>query len=215
MNYLSMTGVMFDEWNHKPWPTADEVDDSQHSNYRFAVPTDMGEWFAIGVEPSWIYGDESHEAMDRTNWDALMSHLGEVDSIGFDDALGEELAEERGVAMVGGVLLVRPGHRVLEVMEELRGELRGYPLLDEDAYSALEWEAWERYVDDGLKLDTERELRADYGFGDDQLEYVNDHWSDLAAEACGRMHYYYGFTGEHFPPMPELIAAIMCRTETV
>lgn len=103
-----------------------------------------------------------------------------------------------------------------EHYEQCASDLENYPLLDEDAYTALDHEAWERCWSDYVRRDIMRDAAATiataddgtydddrydevYDALDDELE-ISEHrypargWADIAHEG---MNGYYGLTGEY------------------
>lgn len=118
------------------------------------------------------YGDEGWAAIDETNWDAFLSDLGGEDG---DDQcpmayirgrwgstweLESDACRkgtcEHGYAILDRCLLVREGSDAWDVWEDVQRALANYPILDEDAYSQREMQAWDEYVGNGWAHDLAR-----------------------------------------------------------
>lgn len=203
---VSVTGVMFDPvGDGQRFPTVLEVGDSVYAN-RYAMDFGtFGGWSAVARDPrGTMHGDADWEAMDETNFAAVCAELG----FGFvpmaDDVVG---ACEVGAAICDRVLILDPAHddfadRIDEAMR-LHKALCDYPLLDEEAHSALEFEAWQQYAPTAW-ADEVRDLRTGRS---DTHERDEDRADILACIDAGdalnvlanHLHYNYGFSGEYWP----------------
>lgn len=140
--------------------------------YEEAKRADIAGWWEVGRDPHCdMYGDDDREAMDETNWDAFLSDLGGKDG---DDQCpmiyartrwgGWELERddcrdgtcEHGYAIVDHCLFVREGSDAWDTWEDVQRALANYPLLDDEAYSRRERDAWQEYMDGGWAYDLAR-----------------------------------------------------------
>jgi hypothetical protein len=239
---------MFTRPGDGEFPTVADIERSSWSLDLYSIDTEpFASWLAIAFDPrSLRYGDEDAEAMDETNWDALVSDL-----VGYDRCLGdgdhdgpphvspqyhgyrcgeagyrcqacEVAAVERdealaaGIAIIGQLLAVDPENLDdVEAMRDASRSLADYPLLDEDAYSAREWDAWcdwapTAWSDEIREASTElRYSSTPTGWMDeDTAEAFEDTDAEtMVAELSRDLHYYGGFSGEYGPPFLELFAA--------
>lgn len=100
------------------------------------------------------------------------------------------------------VVVARDGSPAADHAESCARSLADYPLLDESAYSAREYAAWETYWQDTARRDVAYAAAdviaaatgADSYDVADVLESHADGWEGPALEA---MAYWHGFTGEH------------------
>ena len=203
---ISQLSIMFDTCKGEDWPRVRRLvswlaDDEQP----------LADWFVVATDPSRVrYFDDDSEAMDETNWDALPIDRSEL----FDTSDPESVnpLDEIVAAGVGfyrdtfeTYLIVAPGNEeVLDAMLDTRKSLSDYPLLDEDAYSEREYNAWLDFMSDGLRYDTLRDLSGP--IDEDTVEAISDAWDDIAPAAAQHLHYYNGFSGEHGPDFSECIA---------
>lgn len=154
-----------------------------------------------------MYGDEDRRAMDETNWVAIVSGLGESEwhapratwSTHWDDApawiTGHDSWDRDDCHTC---IHVRAGDEdAVTTLEQLAGRLDDYPLLDEDAYSAREWDAWVTYWDDFGFRDFVIDIHEDRGEADDVLDLPDDMLADLSYAVQQGMCYYSGFSGEY------------------
>ena len=220
---LQRVGIMYDadmgDGRAYPFPFLREMPYPEAEYYVDQWCEDFGDWYTIARDPApMMYGDADREAMDKTNYAALISCLGDPteipqlrdmfmsgyrrDSDGTDADCEDAL--EKGYASVGWLLVVRPDKvDELDELQRCQQSLSDYPLLDEEAYSALEWEAWDEYLHDGARWDVTRALALDEA----TEEALEDSWDDVAPAACGRLHYYSGWdVGAHYPPLEECVA---------
>lgn len=152
-----------------------------------------------------------------------------------DDVTGVEEARKAGVAMLGELLCIAPcpqseeerakGHSTdgrddcaycenLETMISLQKRLADYPFLDEEAHSALDFEAWCDYMGDALGEElAASELDEDTvaAFEDNPTEFGNvvgqtTGCTYYAGHLSANLHHYNGFSGEYGPDMLEVAA---------
>jgi len=133
--------------------------------YEGTAPTVPDELRMVGQSPMGaMYGDRDAEAMDVTNWDAMLSMF---DADGRADSLDAMVRHGAGDWYVqtwrddaidrkdwhslcsSGALIVRQGTESWDVWLDAARSLQNYPLLDEGAYSELDWNAWNEYVTSG------------------------------------------------------------------
>jgi hypothetical protein len=69
---LNRTGIMFSDL-----PTIADVDAAEYTfRYSVDLPDEMNAWHVVASDPHCLrYGDEDSEAMDQTNWDAIIASL--------------------------------------------------------------------------------------------------------------------------------------------
>lgn len=208
-------GVMFAPIGDR-FPTLAELASNCRGHYLYALePRELelfGAWSAVAWDPrTMIYGDEDHEAIDETNFAAILAAVDEP----CDDRASEEDALAAGV-----VLWSRGNTRVLAVdlragrewawsddlereLLNLARSLADYPLLNEDAYNQREWEAWEEYAPTAWS-DELREL----GHVDSDRRELLERIDAGAALAClsSQLDYWHGFSGEYGPNFLEIAA---------
>ncbi len=89
----------------------------------------------------------------------------------------------------------------LDTMRDLSRALSDYPLLDEGAYSELEYEAWQEYAPDAWRDELRR---AD--LSDDMLDRLEDvETGDMLNVLADGLHHYAGFTGEYGPSFLDIL----------
>lgn len=219
MEEVRRVGIMFDRPKDggEAWPRLRDMPYPEAPYWADGLADDEGgDWYVVAVDAYRQYYpcDLDWEAMDRTNYDVVADVFGgrgEIPALDDNrDRMGnlsaERVAENLadGVATVERLLIVRPDMvDELEELESLRSQLADYPLLNEDAYSALEWEAWCDYVSDGLKFDTMRELDE---LDEATAETLEDQWDAIASWAQSRLHYKDGWHGDHSPPFHDCVA---------
>jgi len=133
--------------------------------YEGTAPTVPDELRMVGQSPIGVMcSDRDAEAMDVTNWDAMLSTLDDDDRA---DNLSDMVKHGAGDWYVAtwqdpaidrkdwhslcssGALIVRQGTESWDAWLDAARSLQDYPLLDEDAYSELDWNAWSEYVTSG------------------------------------------------------------------
>jgi len=216
---FTVTGIMFESTEDQIFPTLREVAKTDHVSL-YGMETDIEDaglydWFVIAYDPYQLhYYDKDAEAIDETNWDVIISeceNTPEVQAttaydpyrwvvIGIDDAL------EAGYALVDKVLIVKPEDREednnlftrLERLEECLHRLQNYPLLDEEAYSEREWQAWQEYALDAFSDELWRADR-NGNYPHDELDALKDRSNDLLPILGQHLHCACGFSGEYGP----------------
>lgn len=208
---VSRTGIMFD-------PTRGAFPTLAHLSY----DTDpvFGPWLVIATDPTiHSYSDDAQEAMDETNWATILDALPEGPPEEINSYHGPDMTPE--VTAVGyglcrdtfdTYLIVSPENSdLIDTMAEFHGALEGYPLLDEDAYSEREYDAWQEWVmTGGLEYDTCSEL-IDLGADEDTVDLISDQWSDIAPIVSSRLDYSNGFYGECSPEFHVAVAEAIAQ----
>lgn len=114
-------------------------------------------------------------------------------------------AQTVGADWQGTWLVVRIGSDADEWWQECSRSLANYPLLDENAYSALEWEAWARWWGDDGARDLVNEIADDLadaleeaGCPDDLRDAVEELDPSVIAEVAFQgMNYWDGWDGSY------------------
>ena len=185
-------------------------------------PSELQGFFLVASDPTrFAYPcDEGSEAIDSTNWAVVAGHVPSslVPEITYLPSADEvEEAIEVGAVFFRDTfetfLLVDPsseeGEDLIDTFEALRGALEGYPLLDEEAYSNLENEAWEAFVlEGGMQWDVTRELR-DLGVDEVTIDAIEEAWETVAAEAASKLDYVNGFEGTCSPPFEVVVLEVV------
>lgn len=198
---IQTTGVMFTDF-----PTLHDVSYTNYvSLYSADVPDEIMQWHTIAFNPNTLmYGDDDHEAMDVTNWDVLISGLGDIPTIestwsvagymmhGVEDALAARCA------YIDKVLIVAPDHEYLDELRDLQLQLADYPLLGEDAYCQLEYDAWFEYAPQAF-ADELSDANRDERYSEELFAAIEYHNADLLSILDQQLDYQYGFTGEYGP----------------
>lgn len=167
------------------------------------------------------YFDEDWRAMAETNWDAILSELSAILDEDDEDPRYIVPREEYGLSEAQWLALTPPIGRdhstssyddcagcvhvraddedAVELLQDIAGRLDSYPLLDEEAYSAREFDAWcEWWEADGFTDFLADVLDISYS---DAADLVDELSEDLAADLSYRvqqgMGYYSGFSGEY------------------
>lgn len=200
---ITQTGIMFDP-SRGGFPSLSRV------AYLFGADlADWGNWLVVASDPHcYRYADDDAEAMDQTNWDAIVGELPDGEPEMVNPYSGLPTMEEEIRAAGYGIwrdspaylLIVAPDNAdLIDTMTDLHGQLEDYPLLDESAYSEREYETWQQWVmTGGLESDTTRDL-IDAGADEDTIDLLSDQWSDVAPIIASRLDYWNGFTGECGP----------------
>jgi len=228
-NHTETTGIMFTNL-----PT---VADATYS------PDDyegLQSWHVVAYVPSTLrYYEDDVEAMDETNYDALIDALGgtvvrveptwnlrpDAYAAAWDALVAE--AKTVGVAMVprmslrdwhssAALLLVDPANEDrMDAVRDCLDSLSDYPFLDEDAYSRRESAAWDEYLPMAWRdevRDVCSAMNREDGMNEEDdavADFLLDHADDLAPIACGELHYWYGFSGEYGPSLLSSLVAAM------
>lgn len=133
----------------------------------------------VPADPSEGYGPFSTYALEKTNWDAIREALNEVSEQG----QGYEWAEWEG-----SIAYDYSNNALREVVENIETSLAGYPLLDDEAFSEMEYENALEYLEENLELpdilDASDVLSKihELGYGDDP-----DDWSDAVERALDEL----------------------------
>lgn len=218
----TLTGIMFDpvtddETREPRFPTVQEVCGwrANYLNlYRIDVKA-LGEWQVVAYEPrSLRYADDDREAMDETNWDALLGDLmgeeGAIFSRGWNVPDQYDIDDADYIVHAGYLLLNPAGEYAAENLETMLADharLTDYPLLDESAYSEREYAAWQEYAPHAWSYEV-REAQQDGHYGQDMLNAL--HQVDAASmvdELCQGLHYFGGFSGEYSPNFLDIMDA--------
>ncbi|MEO7555486.1 MAG: hypothetical protein ABIV94_02625 [Acidimicrobiales bacterium] len=210
---ITTVGIMFDLAGD--FPTLDELGRTNHVNtYGMDLPDDLLAWLAVAYDPRGLsYGDEDDRAVAVTNFAVILDEAGGPDAVprfrydSTPDTVTE--ARDAGAALVDGVLIVDPARDdIVPGMIDCAGALAEYPLLDDDAYSSLEWEAWQEYAPDALRWEITGACR-DGLLTDEQADELLAGADDMLPVLAGALHYYYGFSGEYGPPFLTVLAELV------
>lgn len=224
---VTRQGVMFDvSGKHDvdgPFPTVRELMGCYMgpNNYMYDC-TPIEDWLVVARDPrGFMYGDEDWRAMDVTNYECLLTNLrSEVTAWGWHDRnehlrrIDLECTMEAGVCQVDGFLIVRPDDDEdddsdnIATMLDMLKSLSDYPILDDDAYSERENEAWMDYAPMAWS-DEVRELNNVFYMDEDDDEPIGDVFDNVDFDnihsAIGQhFHYNYGFSGDYHPPMVDI-----------
>ncbi|GIV04071.1 MAG: hypothetical protein KatS3mg015_2901 [Fimbriimonadales bacterium] len=172
---------------------------------------DARQWYAVARSPYGIvYVDNAHEAMDETNYAAISAEVCAAADVPepWRDGPLEWPDDDETVAVLGHVLCVheRVYGDVAPVVAQLASQLDNYPLLDEEAYSAREYDAWLKYAPLAWS-DEVRDAQRAGRYGDDDAVYdaLTEHWDSLLVLVSPHLHYSEGFSGEYSPPFLALL----------
>jgi hypothetical protein len=194
------------------FPTVAALDSSEYVfRYSVDLPESMNVWHVIANDPHFMtYGDDDWEALDETNYDALISELLAVpvelsrDDLSDSPTMLEAL--ETGIAIAAQYLLIAPTMTDdLDAMAQCEKSLSDYPLLDDDAYSTREWEAWAEYAPEAFKGEIRDADRAET-IDEDLSDWLTDHAETLLGELSQHLHYENGFSGDYGPKFLEIFA---------
>lgn len=197
-------------------PTVEEM--MYDTNLPFSVSCEpFFDWLFVAVDPHRVaYFDDDSQAMDETNWNALIDRLSATDDgneiprsyqvrEGLTWSLGGDIddAMREGIAFLGNVLVMRSDHPDLSVVQECQRALSDYPFLDESSYSEREYEAWQEYAPTAFG----DELKYEYKHLDeDTAEAMEDQTNDLLNALCDGLDHYSGFSGEYSPNFVDIFA---------
>lgn len=220
-NDLPRTGIMYSA----PFPTLAAAEQDSPSNLGPTgigdVPEELADWLVVSADPrGWTYGNDDAEAMDETNFAAICDAVTLDADLGIpwircDYRMGGRIADqgwvvtgiddalEAGVAHYGRTLIVAPWNvDAIDAAESCERTLSDYPLLDDEAYSEREFAAWCDYA----PLAFGDELR--YAPLDNETsDAIADQVEDLLPLLSRHLDYYYGFSGDYFPPFLEILAS--------
>lgn len=217
-------GIMFSA----PFPTLADLGTAARGDYwslfpsGAGVPDELADWLVVSVDPrGWLYAATAAEAIDETNFDAICDSVDTTDGFGIpwirsDYRMGGPVhstntwavsgiaeALEFGVAHFGRVLIVAPNNEVaLEAAESCDRALANYPLLDDEAYSEREWNAWIEYAPMALS----DEIR-DSDLDEDTADAILEHSDEILSAANSLLDYSYGFSGEYAPNFLDIIGS--------
>jgi hypothetical protein len=222
-------GLMFDQRGE--FPTLAAVDREPWHLDLYSIDTEpFEEWLAIAVDPTRVtYFDDDREAMDETNYAVLLDDLTtllrdddreqDIPSVFASYAspggtgpmwvtTGTEDALAAGVAVIGQVLAVASDNAdAIDAMREAKRALADYPLLDDEAYSEREWDAWAEYAPTAWTDEIRDAVRSGW-MDDDTAEALEDaDAGEMVGALSSDLHYSYGFSGEYGPPFLELFAS--------
>jgi hypothetical protein len=212
MNTLSRTGIMFATDSAGTFPTVAALDSSEYVfRYSVDLPESMNAWHVIANDPHcMMYSDEDWQCMDETNHDALISELSAVpvelsrDDLSDSPSMLEAL--ETGLAIAGQYLIIAPTMvDDLDAMARCEKSLSDYPILDDDAYSTREWEAWAEYAPEAFK-DEIRDGECAEMIDEDLSDFLTDHAETLLDELSQHLQYEYGFSGDYGPKFLTIFA---------
>lgn len=103
---------------------------------------------------------------------------------------------------------------LVDEMLRMRDALEDYPLLDEDAYSSLEWEAWQEYAPTALR-DELRDAVREERMSDETADALEEVGLDLLGILAGGLHYNDGFSGDYGPPFLEILEEMAERSKVL
>ena len=200
-------------------PTVETFDQATHHSITYGLPNlpeAFRSWVVVAKDPRIItYFDDDSEALDGTNWAAVVDRVcGDEPELISEHYPGEPFftpERQAADALTAGYCLLEGAsyNRVLVIdptdedrmsaAREVVDDIESYILLDEDAYSALEWEAWERYAPGALR-DEVRDAERDGTVDEETSEWLADNGERLLPELAKHLHYESGFSGEYGPP---------------
>jgi hypothetical protein len=201
--------------------------------------SDFASWRVVCSDPRKVrYDDDANEAIDETNFAAILNALGlKIADIGHADDETEREAAEVGAVMWEGyigqnygrthLLLIAPSGEVqclamerIESAMELVSQLSEHPMLDEDEYCQRESDAWEAgmrdYLGDEVR-DAQNRLalyaeHADMSEESSDAAYtmLDNIVSDEVAGILSRtLDYSYGFSGDYGPTFLEVVVKLL------
>lgn len=101
---------------------------------------------------------------------------------------------------------------VLDRMAELLRSLSDYPLLDEDAYSSLEWEAWQDYAPTALG-DEIRDASRDERYDSETVDKLEEVATDLLPILANHLNSQGGFSGEYSPDFLDIFDTLLAEDD--
>lgn len=196
-------------------PSLDTLSYSESGIRTMVGDPDLRQWHVVARNPyGYVYADTAHEAMDATNYNAIQAAICDALNVptpwhGIETDWPDDGEQ---VAILGRVLCVHESVRgtVAPIVADLATALDLYPLLNEDAYSEREHDAWLDYAPlawgDEVR-DAERAGR----YGDDGTVYAAliEHRYTLLGLVESDLHYHDGFSGEYYP---KFLAIMESRT---
>ena len=178
-------------------------------------PKDLPRWdrYAVGIMGT--------DAERKARWDAYEAAFNEEVS-----AVGCFLVDLslKGWHSSAKVLVVNGEHAVngdedntaADVVADLLDRIQSYPLLDEDAYSAREYDAWCEYAPMAWRDEVRDIINAVDADADVPMavalryaDIIDNVPMDLVWEAQSGLHYYYGFSGDYYPKFAQIIRDTM------
>lgn len=214
-------GIMFEQFRDQDWPCATDC-------RAYDIPAELFDWLVIARDPRYdLYCNDAHEAMDQTNYGAIVGSLPIV-SVWHPHRSGagwqnvpEALAA--GIATIdigtpyGHCLLIDPTTTDLaDEMIRLRNALADYPLLDEQAYSERQWQAWTDYAPTAWR-DEIWQLRGRHHRAIDRLsEELDTLDANEVVSACQPfLNWEDGFDGTYEPSFLSILRSVGNKTNTV
>jgi hypothetical protein len=183
----------------------------------------------------WMYGEQDSEAMDETNWEAVLDNLNAYTTVGhircdyrrwdgdlfaswqhepdfdtepdafiLDGLWASAIFPQFTTYFSGRLLWVRVDSEADEEWERCSRSLADYPLLDEEAYSQREFDAWMEYVERDVPYDVRRAWSE---VDDDTVDDICT--GEVCAAASHHLDDYSGFTGEHSPDIAYVIPSVL------
>jgi hypothetical protein len=153
--------------------------------------TDAAYW---GDRPDWVIACAQHRDSDtvaRSNWAAFVEALG-----GESETVAIERSNHWAVGWMEYLVIDPVDTERVQLAEQLREQLEDYPLLDEEAYSKLEWEEYQEAWSDYGQGDFAKALVREFG-----LSQLAD---DLLCDAPGEtlLEFYESLipSGEYYIP---------------
>lgn len=217
MRTIETVGIMYAA-KDREFPTLRDACAAENGPNPYMLDMEtFGAWRVIANDPrGWMYGDDDREAMDETNYAAIVEGL-------YGDALdiidGRRIGENDEYLNLDTadyvtrerVLLLNPAgpnyeDNAAHALDCLHA-LADYPLLDEDAYSAREWEAWQEYAPEAWR-DELRDAAAAERYDADMMDalYFVDADAILSHLSAG-LHYSGGFSGDYAPNFLDIMDA--------
>lgn len=222
------SSVMFNAAGSEGFPTVEDLARTNWINPYMGPSEEFADWFVIAFDPRTLhYGDDDREAMDETNWDAIAADLESITEDGIPTAYysprigashyhdvptGTDDVRAAGIGYlrVGyEFLIIAPNNdEGLDIARHLSKRLADYPLLDEDAYSKREWDAWEEYAPIAFEDEIRDAVRAGI-LTDDEAQTLSDSADELLPILSQYLHYNYGFSGDYAPKFLDIFADLM------
>lgn len=221
MRDLTTVGVMFDTVNGDRFPTVAEVAETSWCNTYGIDTATIDHWSVVAWNPRILsYGDDDREAMDETNFDVIIGHLGTLDTVprvrsgdwrgGTYVTEGIDAAHAAGFCLVDNRVLAFDPDREWQSTDDMHADmldtlraLSDYPLLDDDAYGERDYDAWCDYAPTAWS-DELRDLstgRSDTHHSDPDRANVLAciDTGDALGVLAQHLHYNNGFSGDYAP----------------